>query len=331
MITMLQKILCAAFLMYCISTNVVFSGEAETKNALIIKHINLFTMNEFDELNSLAEQYRVSKERTSSGYWMLSRLYGTLEKHISFEHADEKDSFWLERKTTQFLKEHPESPSAIILRAIYLEARAWNYRGGGWAKDVPPEAWKPFKEKLREADKFLLDHKDIAKTDPQWYAVRTRIQVALYDEPKDFLESYEEGLAKYPDYYQIYFSAVFGLMSKWHGNPRYIENLAQSAVENTAKTEGNAVYTRIYWFLSQNLQKHEDLFVDYNVNWVMMTKGMQDILDAYPDQWNVQNFAYFACKKKDRQITRLLMGRITGKPHKDVWGTNKLYKRCEKL
>lgn len=42
-----------------------------------------------------------------------------------------------------------------------------------------------------------------------------------------------------------------------------------------------------------------------------MKRGIADVLKRYPDQWNINNFAHFACLAGDRDETAKLTARVT--------------------
>ena len=49
-----------------------------------------------------------------------------------------------------------------------------------------------------------------------------------------------------------------------------------------------------------------------------MKTGINDVLKLYPDQWNINNFAFFACMAQDRPMTKALIDKIQT-PIKAAW------------
>jgi hypothetical protein len=211
-----------------------------------------------------------------------------------------------------------------------LSGYAWKFRGGGYAHKVPKEAWKPFKENLRIAHDYMINNKDIASTDPHWYVVTAHIKKGLGESNREFETFISEGLNKFPDYYELYFAAIDYLAPKWHGDKVEIERFANNAVERTKKEYGMGVYARIYWYASQT-QYDERLFIESNVVWDKMRQGIFDIIERYPDSWNVQNFAFFSCLAQDKVTTRGLFDRMTGPMIKRAWKKNEYYQYCKKF
>jgi hypothetical protein len=60
-----------------------------------------------------------------------------------------------------------------------------------------------------------------------------------------------------------------------------------------------------------------------------MSKSIDDVLAQYPDQWNINNFAYFSCLAGDKNKTRLLITQIQNEPILEVWGGINFYYQCK--
>ena len=133
-----------------------------------------------------------------------------------------------------------------------------------------------------------------------------------------FDELTSEAVAKYPNFYQLYFAALDYLVPKWHGNRKEVENFANFAVERTQSLEDMGMYARVYWYASQT-QYGNGLFIESSVVWKKMKTGIDDVLARYPDQWNINNFARFACLAGDMDKAKELISRIQGDPIPKAW------------
>lgn len=277
-------------------------------------------------LDQQANEYRTKKSRTPSGLWKLTLFYYAINDFAAINRKDEKYWSSLKSKTEQWIKEYPESPTSYIAHGIVLMRYAWKFRGGGFADTVPDDACEPFHENLIKAKEFLEKNKKIASKDPHWYEVMAAIAIPLNTERSEFQKIIDEGLKKEPLYYQLYFAAVDYYAPKWHGNEEEIEALANWAVELTKKQEGLGMYARIYWCASQT-QYGKHLFMDSNVVWKKMKQGIDDVLKRYPDQWNINNFALFACLANDKAKARELFTRITNPMYRVVWDSESDYQQ----
>jgi hypothetical protein len=279
----------------------------------------------YPQLEALAEEYRTNQSRTPSGKWKLDLFYHSLDRSYT------SCAIQCERMVTHWVNLHPDSPTSHLAYAELILHRAWDYRGHGFASEVPEKNWQPFYDNLKQAREYLEANKAVASQDPQWYA--DMIQVALGESwTKDRIAPLlEEGMARYPKYDPIYIGAAIYYLPKWHGSAADIEALARKAVEHTQAIEGKSLYARIYWnaFLYQYYDGDE-LFSQSDIVWDDMKAGIDDVLNDFPDQWNVNNFAYFACMAGDNDKALELINRIEGKPNVEIWSRRTWYfERCK--
>lgn len=303
------------------------ADELEDRKIIGTEVSNLFMQEQFGELERLADQYRTTGERTRSGLWKLTPFYSGIS---AVADSDNKgDRYWstIETRALRWVEAYPASPTPRIAYALILIGHAWKFRGSGRAKDVSPEDWKTFHEYMNKARAYLLEHKDIAGSDPRWYEAMLTVARAENRDIKRFDELVDEATARYPYFYQIYFGAIDYLAPKWHGSKEQIEAFANFAVSKTADQDGMGMYARVYWYAAQT-QFHDRLFTDSSVVWDRMKQGIADVLRQYPDQWNINNFAHFACLAWDRDETRELMGRIEEAPIPRGWEDREQYQQC---
>jgi hypothetical protein len=302
-----------------------------TDRAAIKRNVKrLFMTEQFAELDSLAENYRLYQLRTRSGLWQLTIFYWGISDLAQGKSKD--DGYWsnLERIADNWIAEYPESPTAYVTKGIILRGYAWKFRGESWAYKVPIDAWKPFKDNLRVAKKHMLDNKIQASVDPHWYVTTASILSALSEDRASFMALINEGLDFSPFYYQLYFSAIDYLSPKWHGDKIQIEEFANQAVTRTKAKEGMGMYARIYWYASQ-AQYDENLFSESNVVWSKLREGIFDVLEKYPVSWNIQHFALFSCIAQDKGTTRELINRMYGPTLVGIWKVNEIYEYCYKF
>ncbi len=313
-----------------ITTTVAYSGELEFRNGIEYEVKKNFFKRDFDRLDEIANQYRESQERTDSGLWKLTIFYYGFNKFLGSRIKDEE--YWARVKgiVNEWVVLKPKSPAAHIVKGIVLKGYAWKFRGGSWAKDVPAEAWKPFKDNLAVAHEYMLENKSIASSDPHWYEVTANIKNTLGEEITSYRKLVNEGLDRFPEYYQLYFSAINYYAPKWHGSKQEIENFADEAVARISDSEGMGLYARIYWYASQT-QYNTRLFQESDVVWSKMKEGIYIVVKQYPDSWNIQNFAFFSCMARDRDMTKYLFDMMTEPMIKRAWKKQKYYDYCKEF
>ncbi len=287
-----------------------------------------FASGSFGRLEALSDSYRTEKSRTPSGLWKLTLFYGGLAQAFNGASINLKGSFEsLEAQTAEWAKHYPNSPTAHIAHSIVLLEHGWAIRGGGFASTVKPEAWAPFRQYVAKARENLERHKSVAALDPRWYEIMLKIARAESWDRKQFDSLLNEALDREPSFYPTYFMALEYLLPKWGGDIIQIETFAREAVTRTTKEEGKGMYARIYWFASQK-QFQNDLFTQSLAVWPRMREGFEDVVSKYPDAWNFNNYAKFACLAKDKRKTRELLAKIESSLVPEAWQPPSLLKQC---
>lgn len=304
------------------------SGELSTRMAIDERIGMLLENSDFKTLEKMAGEFRRTQSRSSSGLWMLTLFYSGLDKYLTAHVSDRP--FWstMDRTIKRWMAEHAESPTPHLVYANLLIGRANSYRGGvGWIfphrRDVAP-----FKRLIGEARKHLERAKEIASDDPRWYELMARIAMYQAWPKEEFSRLLEEASEKEPLFYQTYFMAVLYYAPGWYGSPGELESLANMALRRTKDQEGYALYARIYWYVSQVIYA-DALFKESKVNWSTMRKGIDDVLADYPDNWNINNFAKFACLAGDKGTTGALFAQMDRPIFGRVWRSDADYARCK--
>lgn len=310
------------------------ASELEQRRAIDIDARSAFARSDFQELNQKTHFYRINKNRSASGLWLLTLYYAGLDQAVRAEvlsNGDPDHAFAnLEKKTAQWARSFPDSPAAHMVHARVLINHAWAYRGGGLAADVVPKNWAPFHAYIAQARRYLEMHKKVASVDPSWYEVMLMIATAQQWKQPEFERLLTEALDREPEFYQTYFRALLYLLPKWHGSIAAIERFARDAAKRTAATDGRGMYARIYWFASQ-AEFENNLFEDSLIDWPRMRDGFDDVIKRYPDAWNLNNYAKFACLARDRPKARELMQRIVPNFIPDAWTPETLIDECMQL
>lgn len=282
----------------------------------------------FSRLEEISHTYRQEKSRSSSGLWKLTLFYAGIGRAIDAQSVgkDPEAAFKaLEDKTARWIQQYPKSPSAYIARSMVLIGRGWAHRGDGTSSTVKPEAWAPFRKYIAMARQNLESNKTVAAKDPRWYETMLTIARAEGWERKQFDRLLNEALDQEPFFYQTYFMALEYLLPKWHGGTQEIEDFANDAVRRTSTQEGRGMYARIYWYASQT-QFQNDIFENSLAVWPRMKDGFEDVVSRYPDAWNFNNYAKFACLAGDQRKTRELLKRVELVPM--AWNPPSLHGQC---
>jgi hypothetical protein len=295
--------------------------ELEEREAIAVSTQQAFLCEDFARLNEMSEDYRTTKSRTPSGVWRLTWFYFGIQAAIGERSQGmEREAAFreLEDRTAQWARDYPNSPAAHIAHSMVLISHAWAYRGNGYAYTVKPESWAPFRRYIAMARANLETHKDVAAIDPRWYETMLTIARDESWDRSEFDALLAEALDREPRFYQTYFTALEYLLPKWHGGLGEIEAFAQGATSRTSTSDGRGLYARIYWYASQT-QFQNGLFAGSFADWSRMKGGFDDVVASYPDAWNLNNYARFACLAKDKATTRALLERIDANVVSEAW------------
>jgi hypothetical protein len=287
-----------------------------------------FLSSNFAELERMSLAYRTEKSRTSSGLWKLTLFYLGIDQAIWAASKEGTQALEkLETVTNKWAVQYPDSPAAHIAYSMALITHGWTFRGGGYASSVRPESWAPFRRYIAMARKNLETHKAVASRDPSWYETMLTIARAEAWDADQFDSLLNEALKREPLFYQTYFSALRYLLPQWHGDVRAIETFAQDAARRTSEVEGRGMYARIYWYASQ-AEFRNNLFDGTLVFWPRMKAGFEDVIAKYPDDWNLSNYAKFACLAKDKPKTKELLARLGSSVVLEAWEPATLLQKC---
>ena len=272
-----------------------------------------FLRGDFEELNRKMRAYRLNKDRSPSGLWLLSSYYLGIDyaaRGPVDDNGNPDAGFApFEKTTAQWVKAYPKLPAPHIAHATVLINHAWAYRGYGYSDTIDLKKMPSYWRFLAAARKHLEDNKRVASVDPQWY--RTMLVIAMSENwsRERFNNLLNEALEREPLYYESYFKAAGYLLPKWHGNIHDLESFAQEAVKGTFESEGQGMYARVYWSASQE-HFRDWLFSKSSAKWPQMRDGFDDIVRRYPDAWNLNSYAKFACWARDKNKARELLERI---------------------
>lgn len=228
----------------------------------------------------------------------------------------------LEALTLQWAGEHPRSALAHVLYAKVLVAHAWSYRGGGYARDVPPQAWKDFEEYLRRAATYLKDHADVAMTDSYAHLTLLHIGQGLGWDASQMKAIMHDGLKRNPEDVMLYFAVLTTHLPKWGGDVKTLDKFIREVTEETRPLFGTGMYARLYSLASEDEFGHA-LFEASLADWPTMKKGYEDMHQRYPNSPQRRNgFAHMACLAKDKATLVALLAELGPNLDASAWGTN---------
>lgn len=288
------------------------------------EYFALLLKGNYSELERVATAARSEDLRISDGQPVLAALYeGTAGCACANSLTD---ALWQLRRARLegWRKEFPHSITARVALAAFPVYYGWFARGNNYAGSVSPEGWKLFRERV-EAGRNSLEALDIsAKQDEGWYASMISVALAQHWQPQRFDALYEEGARRHPGYLPIHFAAANYYAPEWYGSSQAYSRFVDRAVEIAGPKLGLVLYARLNWS-----QGSDTMFQDGRADWKRMKNGFDELTQKYPDQWNLNHFARFACMAGDWATMRALSDKIGETPIAMAWYSDaRMYFGC---
>ena len=314
------------------------ASETSERTAIMSDVKSAFKRDDFAWIEQRYAEMNRNTERLPSGVLKSARLLYGLTAAVALPSVpsgpedqvrEAKKAHWLamEEKAARWQLSYPKSSLAAFARSEALTKHAFVFRGNTYSRDVDPAMWEPFNDYIDRAFNALASPENHIVRDQAWYCAM--IKVAQFQDINltRYAELVDEASNKYPSYYEIYFYAANKLAPRWGGSPEAFEWLANLAVSKTRKTEGMALYARLYWSIAQG-EFNEDLFTRTLTDWKKMKSGFDDIVKQYPSEWNLNNYAWFACMARDQPTLERVFKQIGTNIDTTLWTRPERLNRC---
>jgi len=282
---------------------------------------------DFDTLNAMESYFRTASSRLPGGTWELSSFYGGVQQALEGRrYADSPCTLKGMDFAEAWAAHDPDAPAPYIAKASLLTSYGWCVRGGKYAIEVPPGAMLTFRQNIYAAYETLLDHADVASRDPEFYALRIKLNTAQANEGEAFKGLLEEASGRFPYYYPIYFEAAWHETPQWAGSYQKVEAVARYAAERTRERDGDSAYVRVIWSFMECGCDPDHLPIDR----ALLAQSMDDMFERYPSDWNAAHMAWIACGLGERHLAAEQFAR---REHDDAmnWDDPADWQRCRTL
>ena len=133
-----------------------------------------------------------------------------------------------------------------------------------------------------------------------------------------------------PAFEPLYAARLEFLMPEWGGDYEKVDRFIRASAQRTAATEGRSFYARLYIDLEAMSRCH-DLLDESRVAWTDLKAGFEDLLARHPDVWNRNLYATFACRARDEQTTRRLLGELGKDAHLGAYSKSISNETCYRM
>jgi hypothetical protein len=316
--------------------------EAQAREALAAQVRAFVQAEDFAGLEQRYQQALASHERLPSGVLAASQIVRTLPElrpastgrlvaaGAPIDWRAQEDKVWndLHAMAARWAAAQPQSSLAAVAQSTFFIAHGFSYRGHGAAVSVPEDGMKVFRAYVGKARQALETRAAAGAKDPGWYV--EMLGIARYEqwEPSRFTQLLRQAVAVDPLNHETYFSAALTAMPQWGGSLEAVDGIAEFAARQTRTQEGNALYARVYWAVSNLFGPR--LFSDSKADWTRVRAGFDDMVQRYPDPWNLNAYAYFACLAQDKATTQRMLARVGDQPEPAIWRSAQIYEGCRR-
>jgi len=321
---MRSSIVLAGWLLLCAS-GFARAGEMETRAQIAHEATKLYQAEDFAALDRLFDEARSNSTRTPGGLWQLWLLHRGVLEADDGPHDDAQWQAQLER-AQRWVRQRPDSVTAplVVAETELVHARAI----GCGECTVIDESRRTnlFLAALEHARVVFLQVKAKSAVDPQWYADVLELGRFQRWGPALVDETLAEAGKRVPDYYTTWFNAMdFPLERDDDKGPALVEALARRAMADNPGKDGQVLYARMWWHAAEK-RFGPNLFTQAPVAWKDFDAGMRELLVRYPDDWNRNRYAQFACNAKHPERARELMR--GHEPVSEAWDSYAAYVAC---
>ena len=131
----------------------------------------------------------------------------------------------------EWCSQQPESHIPWLLRGIFYTGYAWQIRGGGWAEDVPKDAWAKFEAMLHRARADLRKSYQLNPKDPNSSCQLLVVAKGLSLSRDEMEKYFQNAISAFPFHYGSHYQKLNYLMPKWHGTKEEMDDFAMGCMK----------------------------------------------------------------------------------------------------
>lgn len=288
----------------------------------------LLLTHDYKKLDLMVAAARKPSALASDGRPTLTGLYDGLTEIGEGCKASLDTAIWDQRRALlRKWQSASRDPSAAGIALATLDAsQAWSARGGGNASSVTEEGRRQFRTGMASSRQRLEQLAASATIDPQWHQAMLDVALGQGWDSEQFDTQFRKATAAFPTNLSYYFSKGSYYAPKWHGSRAQFNAFVDETVRATSSTMGQTMYARLHWS-----QHRYDMFTSGQADWERMKTGFEDMLKDFPDAWNRNNFARFACLANDRKTASAQIALIGSGYMEEAWRGRRDFEACREL
>ncbi len=278
--------------------------ESDETNKYYRKLSALWEQEKFADLEELAKRAR--REPT---HWLRQPKLFIFYASLEVPDADDEAGYLrLLDKVKLWQQQFPQSPTPRIVAAGAWEELAISSHGSSFGRNVTPEGWRLFIDRMVKAGAYLDEAESLGSDDPELYYRYLWLAFAQ-NLPQSKIDEYVDKIVQLdPAYLPAYRAMAYGLLPRWHGKPGDAARFALRIRDRLGGTTGQAAYFTVaanYCILEQ-CRPSEAGFKSDDLKAATIAAAKE----YAGDEWVVQPGCWMACLDHDLETARLLFERI---------------------
>jgi hypothetical protein len=133
-----------------------------------------------------------------------------------------------------------------VALADFYVTDAWRAWDVGWSKDVKPEDWKLYKERLEKANEVLYRPGMKIEAEPSIAGLRVVVAMGLTpDDQPVMMAAVAEAQKHWPGWYPVYDNVARAMLPRWGGKLGESARFAETEANRISGAEGDGLYAML--------------------------------------------------------------------------------------
>lgn len=247
----------------------------------------LVAKKDYSGLNALAAKLRDSKAIYCNGFEHLDSFYAAFS--IPFQQQLPVTTY---QSQLDFCKDwinaSPKSPTARVVLLKTQKEYAWQAKEEVGGVKPSREDMKVYVDRLHEAEKIYEEAKSLPDQCPQLYALELKVAKDLDYDLAGFDQVFNDGLKRFPDYFELYTLKMHYLMSANGAAKGDMENFVTTQADKIGGKDGDIFYGRMVWQAEIDNWDTLKLFEKTTFSWPRAKKGLESLLKETDDPLRVK-------------------------------------------
>ena len=297
-------------------------AEARARSAISDAVVNALRAHDYAKLDTLYAGIRDPRQVTPAGRSKLAIFYYALRTYPQYSR---EAAYWrkMQAEAAAWKTKNPRSIPGRMFEVYMHLRRTESFRGNGYYNTLNAQERAEVDAGSEAAFRALIDLGTPMKTarDPEWD--RAMLNVLPYSRRYSTATMgryLRDAAERYPNYEDLYFTAAWYQVPDYLAMPDARDLIARQASARPGK-DAAALYARVYWYLDQ-MDYHGKLFETGFADWPTMRTSFASLVAQYPDPWNLNAYAYYACLAGDYATMAELLTRIGDDLVGIAWGQN---------